>query len=32
MPLEELMARLLIETGYYQYVGMLPAGAKKKLT
>lgn len=30
MPLEELMARLLIETGYYQYVGMLPAGAKKK--
>lgn len=30
MPLEELMARLLIETGYYQYVGMLPAGAKKR--
>lgn len=28
--LEELMARLLIETGYYRYVGMLPAGAKKK--
>ena len=30
MPLEELMARLFIETGYYSYVGMLPAGAKKK--
>ena len=30
MTLEELMARLFIETGYYQYVGMLPAGAKKK--
>ena len=28
--LEELMARLFTETGYYQYVGMLPAGAKKK--
>ncbi|MEG0711909.1 MAG: helicase-exonuclease AddAB subunit AddA, partial [Niameybacter sp.] len=30
MPLEELMARLFVETGYYGYVGMLPAGAKKK--
>lgn len=30
MPLEELMARVFIDTGYYRYVGMLPAGAKKK--
>nr|WP_307991330.1 helicase-exonuclease AddAB subunit AddA [uncultured Niameybacter sp.] len=30
MPLEELVAKLLVETGYYAYVGMLPAGAKKK--
>lgn len=30
MPLEELLARLFVETGYYRYVGMLPAGAKKK--
>lgn len=27
---EELLARLYVETGYYQYVSLLPAGAKKK--
>lgn len=27
---EELLARLFVETGYYRYVGILPAGAKKK--
>lgn len=27
---EELLARLYVETGYYRYVMMLPAGAKKK--
>ena len=27
---EELIARLYVETGYYRYVSMLPAGAKKK--
>lgn len=28
--LEELLARLYVETGYYRYVAMLPTGAKKK--
>ena len=28
--LEELLARLYVETGYYRYVTMLPTGAKKK--
>ncbi|MEG0326447.1 MAG: helicase-exonuclease AddAB subunit AddA [Cellulosilyticaceae bacterium] len=28
--IEELLARLFVETGYYRYVGVLPAGAKKK--
>lgn len=27
---EELLARLYVETGYYQYVALLPAGVKKK--
>ncbi|MBQ1275236.1 MAG: helicase-exonuclease AddAB subunit AddA [Cellulosilyticum sp.] len=27
---EELIAKLYVETGYYRYVSMLPAGAKKK--
>lgn len=30
MPLEQLLANVYIDTGYYRYVGMLPAGAKKK--
>lgn len=30
LPLEELMNKLFIDTGYYRYVSMLPAGAKKK--
>ena len=28
--IEELIARLYVETGYYRYVAMLPTGAKKK--
>ncbi|MGL6174421.1 MAG: 3'-5' exonuclease, partial [Cellulosilyticaceae bacterium] len=27
---EELLARLFVDTGYYRYVGILPGGAKKK--
>ena len=27
---EELLSKLYVETGYYQYVSLLPAGAKKK--
>lgn len=27
---EELLARLYVETGYYRYVSLLPAGAKKR--
>lgn len=30
LKIEELIARLYVETGYYRYVMMLPAGAKKK--
>ncbi|MGL5676480.1 MAG: helicase-exonuclease AddAB subunit AddA [Cellulosilyticaceae bacterium] len=30
LPLEELVSKLLSDTGYYRYVAMLPAGAKKK--
>ena len=30
LKIEELLARLYVETGYYRYVMMLPTGAKKK--
>lgn len=30
LPIEELIAKLYVETGYYRYVSMLPTGAKKK--
>lgn len=30
LPLEELISKLMVETGYYHYVGMLPTGERKK--
>lgn len=30
LTVEELIAKLYVETGYYRYVSMLPTGAKKK--
>ncbi len=30
LTIEELIAKLYVETGYYRYVAMLPTGAKKK--
>ncbi|MDF2612934.1 MAG: ATP-dependent helicase/nuclease subunit [Clostridia bacterium] len=30
LTIEELLAKIYVETGYYRYVSMLPTGAKKK--